>query len=79
MKLYKRLVMVVVMASSIVSFSNVALAKKDKIVEPPYEAVTWPSYNGAKIGIGILSFEDGLSPQAGPNWLNAVLLGIKLC
>ena len=71
MKLCKRVSMLVLVASSMVAFPNAAEAKKDKVVEPPYEAVTWPNYDGAKIGIGILSFEDGLSPQAGPNWLNA--------
>ena len=71
MKLCKHLAIFILMASSMIAFENAVAAKKDKFVEPPYEAVTWPSYNGAKIGIGILSFEDGLSPQASANWLNA--------
>lgn len=44
---------------------------KDKIIEPVYTAVEWPSYNGEKIGVGVLSFEDGLSGQAEANWINA--------
>lgn len=44
---------------------------KDKVVEPPYTAIEWPSYAGAKIGIGVLTFEDGLSEQAEANWLDA--------
>lgn len=68
---YMRFGFIMWMMSFIVIAPNVAEAKKDKVVEPPYEAVTWPDYNGPKIGIGILSFEDGLSPQAAANWLNA--------
>lgn len=44
---------------------------KDKIVDANYTAVQWPSYTGEKIGVAVLSFEDGLSGQAEANWLNA--------
>ena len=71
MKSYMRFGFIMWMVSFIVIAPNMAEAKKDKVVEPPYEAVKWPDYNGPKIGIGILSFEDGLSPHAGANWLNA--------
>ncbi len=36
-----------------------------------YQAVEWPDYDGSKIGVAILSFEDGLSPQAAANWIDA--------
>jgi hypothetical protein len=44
---------------------------KDKVVDPPYTAVQWPSYDGAKISIGVLTFEDGVSGKPSPNWINA--------
>ncbi|MFZ8889891.1 MAG: hypothetical protein ACO2YV_04595, partial [Pseudomonadales bacterium] len=36
-----------------------------------YQAIEWPDYDGSKIGVAILSFEDGLSPQAAANWIDA--------
>lgn len=44
---------------------------KDKIIDGPYVAVDWPSYAGEKIGVAVLSFEDGLSDKPEANWLNA--------
>jgi curli biogenesis system outer membrane secretion channel CsgG len=44
---------------------------KDKVIEPPYTAIAWPTYSGTKIGVGVLTFEDGLSAQAEANWLDA--------
>jgi hypothetical protein len=44
---------------------------KDKVVDPIYTAIEWPSYTGDKVGVAVLSFEDGLSGNAEANWFNA--------
>jgi curli biogenesis system outer membrane secretion channel CsgG len=44
---------------------------KDKLVDAPYTAVEWPSFTGEKVGVAVLSFEDGLSGKAEANWFNA--------
>ena len=49
---------------------NQAVAQK-KGVAPPYEPIEWPIYDGKKLGIAVLTFEDGLSNTPEANWLNA--------
>lgn len=49
---------------------NQAVAQK-KGVAPPYEPIEWPAYDGKKLGVAVLTFEDGLSNIPEANWLNA--------
>ena len=49
---------------------NQAIAQKKGVV-PPYEPIAWPVYDGKKLGIAVLTFEDGLSNTPEANWLNA--------
>ena len=51
-------------------FGNQAVAQKKGVV-PPYEPIEWPVYDGKKLGIAVLTFEDGLSNTPEANWLNA--------
>ena len=52
------------------SLSNHAFAQK-KAVIPPYEAVVWPEYSGKKVGVAVLTFEDGLSDVPEATWIDA--------
>jgi len=68
-----RILLVAITAFSlIVGVSQVAFAKKksDEIVEV-YEPVVWPDYAGSKVGVAVLTFEDGLSDVAEANWIDA--------
>jgi len=51
---------------------NVAQAAKakDKVM-PPYVPVVWPEYDGPRVGIGVLTFEDGLSDDPETTWIDA--------
>ena len=60
--------------SSLISFESAYAQKanlKDTFVDPIYKPVEWKSYTGEKIGVAILSFEDGISVQAEANRFNA--------
>jgi curli biogenesis system outer membrane secretion channel CsgG len=52
------------------SFSNHASAQK-KGVMPPYDPVVWPEYSGQKVGVAVLTFEDGLSDVPEATWIDA--------
>lgn len=53
------------------SATNIAFAKKGDDIIPAYLPVEWPAYSGPKIGIGVLTFEDGLSDTPETTWLDA--------
>lgn len=43
---------------------------KDKVMDT-YYPVVWPQYGGPKVGVAVLTFEDGMSSDSDPNWINA--------
>ena len=49
------------------SFSNHAFAQKNGVM-PPYDPVVWPEYSGQKVGVAVLTFEDGLSDVPEATW-----------
>ena len=62
----------VLLFASLSLFSAAAFsASKDDIVPPPYVPKTWEPYGGPKVGLAVLSFEDGLSQQPIANWISA--------
>ncbi len=52
------------------AISNQTFAQK-KGVMPPYESVVWPEYSGKKMGVAVLTFEDGLSDTPETTWIDA--------
>jgi curli biogenesis system outer membrane secretion channel CsgG len=52
------------------AISNQTFAQK-KGVMPPYESVVWPEYSGKKMGVAVLTFEDGLSDTPEATWIDA--------
>lgn len=69
--LLRNLMVTILTLSVIAGFSSAAAAKKkDEIVEV-YQPIVWPEYSGSKIGVAVLTFEDGLSDVPETNWINA--------
>lgn len=52
------------------SLSNLAFAAKKGVI-PPYDPVAWPEYSGKKVGVAVLTFEDGLSNVPEATWIDA--------
>ena len=52
------------------SFSNHTFAAKNEVM-PPYEPIVWPEYSGSKVGLAVLTFEDGLSDIPEATWIDA--------
>jgi len=66
-----RVLLSVVLALGVIGLSGNAVAAKKDPIEPPYTAFEWPDYDGPKVGLAVLTFEDGLSDMPEANWINA--------
>jgi curli biogenesis system outer membrane secretion channel CsgG len=61
-----------VIASVFLGLTAPVHAKKEKEdLIPAYEPIVWPDYSGGKVGLGVLTFEDGLSDVPETTWLDA--------